>query len=51
VGTTVVILLFALGAALTRSMLVQTGFVSASCGRCGFPLERRNLGDPVCRCH
>jgi hypothetical protein len=47
---TILLLFCAFGVTLTRSVLVQAGFASPLCGRCGHPFERRQLGDPVCRC-
>lgn len=35
---------------LMRSLLVAAKIVPPSCGRCGVQLERRALGEPVCRC-
>jgi hypothetical protein len=37
-------------ATLVRAMLVRAKIVSPSCGRCGYPFERRALGERVCRC-
>ncbi len=36
---------------LMRSLLVAAKVLPASCARCGVQLERRALGEPVCRCH
>ena len=35
---------------LMRSLLVAAKVVPPSCARCGVQLERRALGEPVCRC-
>ena len=35
---------------LMRSLLVAAKVVPQSCARCGVQLERRQLGEPVCRC-
>ena len=35
---------------LMRGLLVAAKIVPPSCGRCGVQLERRALGEPVCRC-
>ncbi len=35
---------------LMRSLLVAAKVVPPSCARCGVQLERRQLGEPVCRC-
>ncbi len=37
-------------ATLMRALLVAAKIVPPSCGRCGIKLERRTLGEPVCRC-
>ena len=42
---------FVLWASLMRGLLVAAKVVPPSCGRCGLLLERRDLGEPVCRCH
>jgi hypothetical protein len=41
---------FVLWATLMRALLVKANIVPPSCGRCGRKLERRELGEPVCRC-
>jgi hypothetical protein len=38
-------------AALVRGLAVQVRLAAPLCGRCGHALERRSLGEPVCRCH
>jgi hypothetical protein len=35
---------------LMRGLLVAAKVLPASCGTCGRPFERRELGEPVCRC-
>jgi hypothetical protein len=35
---------------LMRALLVAAKVVPPSCARCGVQLERRALGEPVCRC-
>jgi hypothetical protein len=35
---------------LMRSLLVAAKVVPPSCARCGIQLERRQLGERVCRC-
>jgi hypothetical protein len=35
---------------LMRSLLVAAKVLPPSCARCGVQLERRALGEPVCRC-
>jgi hypothetical protein len=35
---------------LMRALLVAAQIVPPSCGRCGIQLERRALGERVCRC-
>jgi hypothetical protein len=41
---------FVLWATLMRGLLVAAKIVPPLCARCGLVLERRQLGDPVCRC-
>jgi hypothetical protein len=41
---------FVLGAVLFRALLVRANVIPPSCGRCGRTFERRELGEPVCRC-
>jgi hypothetical protein len=41
---------FVLWATLMRGLLIKARIVPPTCGRCGRDLERRRLGDPVCRC-
>jgi hypothetical protein len=38
-------------ATLMRALLVKARVLPPTCARCGLPLERRALGDPVCSCH
>jgi len=40
----------ALAASLLRSMLVAAEKLPPSCARCGVQVERRRLGERVCRC-
>jgi hypothetical protein len=35
---------------LMRALLVAAKVLPPSCGRCGVQMERRALGEPVCRC-
>jgi hypothetical protein len=45
------IIAYALFAAtLVRALLVRARLASPTCARCGLPLERQRLGEPVCRC-
>jgi hypothetical protein len=37
-------------AALTKALAVAANPTRATCARCGRPVERRRLGEPVCRC-
>jgi len=37
-------------ASLFKALAVAAAPHRATCARCGHPLERRRLGDPVCRC-
>ena len=41
---------FVLWAVLLRALLIKARIAPRSCGRCGNALERRALGEPVCRC-
>ena len=47
---TLVLLEVAFALTLMRSLLVAAKVLPPSCGRCGVQLERRALGEPVCRC-
>ena len=47
---TVVLLEVVFALTLMRSLLVAANVLPPSCGRCGVQLERRTLGEPVCRC-
>jgi hypothetical protein len=47
---TILLLEFVFAATLMRGLLVAAKVLPPSCGRCGWPLERRALGEPVCRC-
>jgi len=38
------------GATVARTLLVSARKLPATCARCGLRLERRALGEPVCRC-
>jgi hypothetical protein len=38
------------GASVARTLLVSARKLPATCARCGLRLERRALGEPVCRC-
>ncbi len=37
-------------ATLVRALAVQAKLTAPLCGRCGLTMERRTLGEPVCRC-
>jgi hypothetical protein len=37
-------------ASLMRALFVKAQLLPGTCGRCGLRLERRGLGQPVCRC-
>jgi hypothetical protein len=41
---------FVLWATLMKALLVKANIVPPSCARCGRTFERRDLGEPVCRC-
>jgi hypothetical protein len=40
-----------LWATLMRALLVRARVLPPTCARCGLRLERRALGERVCRCH
>jgi hypothetical protein len=42
---------FVLCATLVRSLLVAAKLVPPTCARCGLNLERRIMGEEICRCH
>jgi uncharacterized Zn finger protein (UPF0148 family) len=42
---------FVLWATLIRALVVRAKLAPTSCRRCGYPLERRELGERVCSCH
>jgi hypothetical protein len=46
----VVLMELVFGITLIHALLVAARVVPPSCGRCGVQLERRALGEPVCRC-
>jgi hypothetical protein len=35
---------------LVRALLVRAKVLRLTCARCALPLERRRLGEPICRC-
>jgi hypothetical protein len=39
-----------LWATLVRALLVRARVLPPTCARCARPLERRELGEQVCRC-
>jgi hypothetical protein len=41
---------FVLWATLMRGLLVAAKLLPQCCRRCGLAFERRELGEPVCRC-
>jgi hypothetical protein len=45
------IVYIALAGVLMRSVLVKVNFAPPSCGSCGLPRERRELGEAICSCH
>ena len=47
---TILLLELVFAVTLMRSLLVAAKVVPPSCGNCGLQLERRALGEPVCRC-
>ena len=48
---TVVLLEALFAVTLMRGLLVAAKVLPPSCARCGVQLERRALGEPVCRCN
>jgi hypothetical protein len=44
------LLTFLAWAIVARAVLVFTNVLPPTCGSCGMRLERRHLGEPVCRC-
>ena len=46
----VILLELTLGVTLMRSLLVAAKVLPSVCGSCGRRFERRELGEPVCRC-
>jgi hypothetical protein len=48
---TLILPYFVVWATLMKALLVKANLVPPCCARCGVRLERRQLGDPVCRCH
>jgi len=38
-------------ATLFQGMLVAAKWLPPACARCGLRLERRRMGERVCRCH
>jgi hypothetical protein len=49
-SATVILLYLVFAATLARALLVQAKVLPPSCARCGYRLERRALGERVCRC-
>jgi hypothetical protein len=47
---TVIVLQVFFVLALGRGLLVAAKVLPPNCGRCGVQMERRALGEPVCRC-
>jgi hypothetical protein len=47
---TVVLMELVFAITLMRALLVAARVVPPSCARCGVQLERRALGERVCRC-
>jgi hypothetical protein len=44
------LLMFLAWAIVARAVLVYTQILPPTCGDCGLKLERRYLGETVCRC-
>ena len=47
---TIILIELAFVVTLMRGLLVAAKVLPPSCGRCGLQMERRELGEPVCRC-
>lgn len=47
---TLLMLYMTLAATLMRAVLVKAQRLAPSCGSCGLPLERRELGEQICDC-
>jgi hypothetical protein len=47
---TLILLQVIVALTLMRSLLVAAKVLPPNCARCGVQLERRALGEPVCRC-
>jgi hypothetical protein len=45
-----IVLYLVFAATLMRALLLSVDVLPTMCARCGLPFERRQLGDPVCRC-
>jgi hypothetical protein len=48
---TVITLYLTVWAVLMRALAAAARPGRSMCARCGRPLERRRLGEPICRCH
>lgn len=46
----VLVLYVALVGTLMRAVLVKLHRIAPSCGTCGLPRERRELGETICAC-
>jgi hypothetical protein len=46
----IVLMELVFGVTLIQALLVAARVVPPSCAQCGVQLERRALGEPVCRC-
>jgi hypothetical protein len=47
---TIILMEFVFAATLMRGLLVAAKVLPPLCARCGRQLERRAMGEPVCRC-
>jgi hypothetical protein len=47
---TIILMELIFAATLMRSLLVAANVLPPTCANCGQQLERRELGEPVCRC-
>ncbi len=47
---TLILMELVFGLTLMRALLVAANVVPPLCGRCGLQMERRAMGEPVCRC-
>ena len=49
-NATLLILYMSLAVTLMRALLVKTHLAAPTCAHCGYPFERKELGERVCAC-